>query len=702
MTWPTSNPIARELNDFHQETQSLYQQWWYEADIDVKMATGQQNYMQNIGNVTSINFRNSQQLQFNKILRMLNMISGYQIDNRLATVIQASDNDPDLGETADQRTTVLNWVKRADNTYTKISDCFAGSNMCGFNLQQAWMDFREDPENGTIRTTRLPFSSFIADPYWVNPDFSDCRRLHTRRYVTKQELISLVPDIKNNIPALGKGFSAKDGKFQYLPQNWYQYQMEQFAYDEYWKLDTRTKRRILDKNTGEVIDWKGTRDQFRLFKRHFPNIELINVQVPTAYMYILVNNQLIYEEKTPFGLDRLPFIPYTCYMNQEVQNYGWRYYGIPRNVRDSQIELNKRRNRQLDMLDAQVQSGMLVKEDALVNPEDAYKQGPGSVMFFKNTANLATDAVMIQPPSPGPGWQELIAGIEKEIMDIVGPEELFAQNLGNKEMSGLLLKMKMGAGLTGLRNIFDKLNQSQMALGELIDDLVINNFSEGHVARILGKEPSKLFFDKQFSRFNCVCEEGELTSTQRQFKLLQAIQLKQLMPDAISDDYILSLTSLQDKKTIIEQSQQKQQQAQQMQQMQFQSQMAQEELLTRSLEAKAQNDFAAAEERKARAVSDIALAKERSSQAVHDRASAALENAKALHEMQDMSDDRLIKLANFIIEVEARQKAAAGGEEGDSALVADAIGSSVKNDESDTKPAKVKQMGQSALAGAIS
>ena len=699
MTWPTSNPISREIDDFHKETQSLNQQWWFEADIDIKMATGQQDYY-NQG--TNVNYRNQKQLQFNKIFRIMNMISGYQIDNRLASVISASDNDPDLGETADQRTTALNWVMRADNTYTKISDCFAGSNMCGFNLQQAWMDFREDPENGTIRTTRLPFSSFICDPYWVNPDFSDCRRLHTRKYVTKQELLSLVPGIEKDLPSLGKGYSARDGKFQYLPQNWYQYQVEQFAYDEYWTMTTRKKRRILDKNTGEIIDWKGTRDQFRMFKRMYPNIELITVQVPTPHMHILVNNHVIYEEKSPFGLDRLPFVPYTCYKFDEVQNYSWRYFGIPRNIRDSQLELNKRRNRQLDMLDAQIQSGLLVKEDALVNPEDAYKQGPGSVMFFKNTANLASDAVIIQPPNVGPGWMELIASVEKEIMDIVGPEELFAQNMGAKEMTGILMKLKMGAGLTGLRNIFDKLNQSQMVLSELIDDLVINNFSQGHVARILGKEPSKLFFDKQFSRFNCTVEEGELTSSQRQFKLLQAIQLKQIMPDAISDDYILSLTSLQDKKTIIEQSKAKQQQAQQIQQMQFQSQMQQEELLTRSLEAKAQNDFAAAEERKARAVSDIALAKERSSQAVHDRAEAALSNAKALHELQDISDDRLIKLANFILEIEQKQKMLAGGEEGDAIQMASAVGSTVKQDESDSKPSKVKQMGQSALAGAVS
>src|SRR5271154_3662122 len=126
MTWPVSNPIARELDDFWKESQSLWQQWWYEADLDTKMATGQQDYWNTFYN---INYRNQKILMFNKILRICNMVDGYQRDNRLATIISAGDNDPDLGETADQRTTVIDWCMRQDQTYEKISDSFAGSNM---------------------------------------------------------------------------------------------------------------------------------------------------------------------------------------------------------------------------------------------------------------------------------------------------------------------------------------------------------------------------------------------------------------------------------------------------------------------------------------------------------------------------------------------------------------------------------------------
>src|SRR6185437_13953879 len=154
MTTPTSNPIARELNDFWQQTQSLAQQFWYEADLDTKFVVGMQDY-QNYFYGT--NYQNRKQLVYNKILRLINMVGGYQRDHRLQSLISSSDNDPDLGETADNRSTVLNWCMRQDNTYDKISDCFDGSNICGLNLMSIWMDFREDPENGCIRTDRFPF-----------------------------------------------------------------------------------------------------------------------------------------------------------------------------------------------------------------------------------------------------------------------------------------------------------------------------------------------------------------------------------------------------------------------------------------------------------------------------------------------------------------------------------------------------------------
>ena len=688
MSWPTSNPVAKELNDFWQQSDNLWRQWQQQADNDTKMMTGQQENSYN--QYGSINYRNNRSLQFNKILRIVNMIDGYQRDNRLGTAIIAADNDPDMGETADQRTAVLNWCKRQDQTYEKISDSFYGAITCGLNLLNVWMDYREDPENGTIRTERLPFANFLMDPYWTQADLSDCGRIWTRRYLTDRQLDSIFPGVTKEVPSLNQGYAAKDGKFPFLAQNWYQYQSPMFAYDEYWTKDYKTKRKLLDTNTGEVAPWNGTKEQFQYLLRINPNVKLIKAQVPTIKLHVLVNGHLMYEEQAPYGLDRFPFVPFLCYHFPEVQNYSYRYQGVVRNIVDSQIELNRRRNRMLDILDAQVQSGLMVKEDALVNPEDAFFQGPGKVLYFKNSSNLASDVVQISPPPVASGWMELIQTIEKEIMDIVGPEELFAQNLGAKEMSGVLMKLKMGAGLTGLRNVFDRLNQSQILLGQIFDDLIVNNFGEGKVQHILGKQPTEHFFEKEFSKFSCNVEEMELTSSQRQLQFLQALQMKQLgVP--ISNAYLLEKSTLAGKKEIIEDIMQQEQQQAQMAQAQAQQQMEQQEIVTRSIEAKAQNDFAAAQERRARSVSDLALAKERASEAVHDRAKAALDNARALKEIEELDENRLLKLADFILAMEERQALMHTGEENDSIDEAMALSVPVEQSKLKSELTKNKQ-----------
>lgn len=713
MSWPTSSPLARELDDFWKETQSLVTPWWQEADMDTKMATGQQgcydSFRGNSG-LGGIGGRNSGMLIFNKILRILNMLSGYQIDNRLATIFEAADSDPDMGESADQLTTIVNWCMDQDKTYGRISDTFGGSNTCGLNLLHIYMDHRADPENGKIVTERLPFSAFVMDPYWTKLDLSDCSRIWTRKYITKQQLRDIFPGVEKEIPALGGEYASRDGKFQFMPPNWQQYQMPLYAYDEYWKQDYRTVRKLLDTTTGELVEWYGNKEQFQMLRRINPNVKLIKARVPTVVMHKLVNNQELYTEKSPWGLHRLPFAPSVCYFYPEVQDYSARFQGITRNIRDAQVYVNRTRNNLFDMMQAQVQSGVMVKENALVNPEDAFLQGPGRAMFFKNTANLATDVVQIPPPVVAPGWMELIQTIEKEIVDIVGPEELFAQNLGAKEMSGVFLKLKMGAGLTGLRNIFDRLNDFQRNVGEIFSDLALNNFSVGHIAAILGKQPTQIITEAttpemqmraeaaQFLKYNCTVDEAELTSSQRQLQFVQAIQLQQATGIQLPPRYLLEKSTLSGKKELIEQIEQQQQQEQQAQQAQQQAELQQSLVLSRSLEAKAQSDYASAREHNTQAISNLGLNEERRAKAESDLSSVALNNAKAMKELAEMDENRLLKLAQHIFSIQQMQKQVQIMDEMEQGEKADSMNSLVDMSEQQTNPSNQQQEGSQQQA----
>ena len=654
--------LRQEMDERWKESQPLWQQWWYEADLDTKIATNQQDWWATFFN---INYRNQKILQFNKVLRILNMVGGYQRKNRLATQVTAIENGS--AKTADQLTKVMMWCMSQDDTYAKISNTFDGSNITGLNLMQVWMDFREDPENGKICSSRIPFNAFLMDNYWTKADLSDCDWIWTRRYLTRRQVLSLFPKLEDDLPAMNGGYGAKDGRFQFLAQNWYQYQQEMYAYDEYWVRDYRKVKRIVDRTTGFIEDWNGTKEEFEYRKYQNPNLELITTTKPTVKLNVLVNNNLVYEELQPYGLDRFPFVPFTCYFFEEVQNYAYRYQGVVRNLRDAQIELNKRRNRMMDILDAQIQSGMIVKEDALVDPETAYKQGPGEVIFAKQSANIATDIVAVPPPQIPASSFQLNEVLDRDIMTIAGAtEELFGESTNGKDMSGFLTQLRMGAGLVSWQGIFDRLNDAQRALGDIFLDLIQANFGVAKVQRIIQEDPTPEFFDKEYKKYNCVVTEAAMTSTQKQLEFLQALQLQQ-MGVPISMKYILEKSTLQGKADIMEDIKRQEQSQAQMQQLQQMQQVAHNEVVTRSIEAKTQNDFASATERETRAVSNMGLAKERSSQSIHDRAKAALDNARAVKELDELDDKRLLSMADFLLRVQQAQQANAGGEELDSA-----------------------------------
>ncbi len=670
----TSNrSLKAEMDQRYRQAQPLQQQWWYEANQDLKLTVGQQDYYNQL---FSANFRNQRTLQFNKLMRIINMIGGYQRKNRHTSTcipIENSDN-----HTADQLTALMMWSMNRDDTYEKISDTFDGSNITGLNLMNVWMDYREDPENGDIRTTRVPYSAFIMDPYWKEPDLSDCEWIWQRRYLSKSQIVALVPDAKND-PTLKRPPSnqTSDGRFLYLPENRQTYNSSFYAYDEYWTREYKTVEKFFDKRTGEVVDIpkKMDEDRLNLFMRVNPSIEIIKAQKPTCKLNILVNDNEIWEETEPYGIEEYPYIPFLCYHYPEVEDYSWRYVGVPRNLRDSQVELNKRRNKFFDLLDSQINSGIIAKEDALVDPEDAFLSGQGRVLFLKETASM-DDVREVTPPNIPQSWFELTKVLDEEIMSIAGAtEELFGET-DKSDTSGFMMQLRMGAGLTSLQNIFDRLRQSQRNLGTLFIKLMQANFSEGKVRRILNEDPSEQFGDTGFQKYDCEVAEGILTSTQRQMQFVQLLQLRGLEVP-IPTKFLLEASTLQKKDELIAAIEEIEQQEAQVRQAQQIQELEQQALVTRSIEAKAQNDFASARERDGRTISNIGLYSERESEKLKNESQAVLDQVRAIKELAAMDDDQLMKRVQFVVNLQQLQKDMSSGVDLEGIAAADVVGKDI-------------------------
>jgi len=519
------------------------------------------------------------------------------------------------------------------------------------------MDYRSDPISGNIRIDNCSYNSYLIDPFFRKKDLSDCNYIWKRNFLTKREIISLMPDQEEEILGLhgNDQGSSRDGKFIYLPESYSYSTNHLLTYDEYYYRDFREQKMLVDTQTGETMEWKSTDgDALKDFLRIYPTITVIEQTVPTVRQAIIVQGKVMYHGPNVLGLDTYPFVPVLAYYNPQMPYFPYRVQGVVRGLRDAQFLYNRRRIIELDILESQINSGFKYKENALVNPKDVFLSGQGRGLALKEEAQMS-DVEQILPPSIPPSMIQLSELLGQEISQISGVnEELLGSAMDDK--AGVLSMLRQGAGLTTLQILFDQLDFSQKLLGKICMELIQTSFTPGKVKKILGgEEPSPQFYNKAFGRYNAVVEEGLNTATQKQMNFAQLLQLREVgVP--IPDDLLLDAATIQNKTKLVEAVRNNAQQAQQMQQQQAEIAMEEQRAKIELARARATADEGLGIERVSRVQENHALAEERKAQAHKDEEIGLLNLVKALKEIDQIDInqiEKLIQLSHIMKQQEA-------------------------------------------------
>ena len=643
--------ILAKMEAFYSESITINQSFWGEADIDTKFEAGDQSLWNDI--YASLPISNNKKFNFNRIRRVVNMISGHQRRNRKSIIAIPIENADE--ETADQFTKVLMWATRQECVLETISEAFQGGLVTGMNLLQVWIDYRSDPVSGNIRVDNCSYNSFLMDPFFRKADLSDCNGIWKRSFLTRRECVSLLPDKAEEIsdlPGGGQG-SAKDGKFQFMPESFNYGSNNLLAYDEFYYRDYRTQKMLVDSETGETLEWTAPDEEsLEAFLRQYPQVTVIDQEIPTVKLAIVLEGRVFYNGPNPTG-DKYPFIPVLGYYNPQMSDFTSRIQGVVRGLRDAQYLYNRRRIIELDILESQINSGWVYKENALVNPKDVFLSGQGRGLALKEDAQMTDVQQRVAPQIP-PSMIQLSELLAREVMEISGVnEELLGSATDDK--AGILSMLRQGAGLTTLQVLFDNLDRSQKLLGKLMIDIIQSNFTPGKIKRIIEDEPSPQFYNKAFGKYDCSVEEGLNTITQKQMQFAQMLELREAGVQ-ISDQDLLEAATLQNKKKIIENAVKQQQEMAQQQQKEAQAALEQQAAQINLANARAKADTGLGLERVSRIEENKALAVERKAEAAKDREMAVLNFARALKEIEDVDISQLEKLLNISQLVKAREK----------------------------------------------
>lgn len=634
--------ILARMEAFYAESITINQSFWGEADTDTRFHAGDQTLWNDLyGNLPANRRR---QFSFNRIRRVVNMISGHQRRNRKSLIVSPRENGD--SETADQMTKVLMTTMRHEGMLETISEAFEGSLITGMNLLQVWVDYRSDVISGDIKLDKCSYNSFLIDPYFRKSDLSDCNSIWKRSFLTKREVISLLPDKADEIMGLigTDSGTGRDGKFQFMPES-YNYGLKNLlTYDEYYYRDYRTQRMLVDTESGEQIEWSSKDDdKLKLFMQAYPNTTIVEQEIPTVNLAIVVQGKVFYDGPNPLGIDQYPFIPVLTYYAPEMPYYPWRIQGVVRGLRDAQYLYNRRKAIELDILESQINSGWVYKENALVNPKDVFLNGQGRGLALKEEAQM-TDVQQIIAPAIPPSTIQLSEIMGKEINEISGVSEELLGFDNKDSLSGFHAALKLSASTTTLQSLFDQLDRAMQLVGERILEVMRVNYTPGKIAKFLGgQQPTKEFYSKAFGKYHVAVEEGLNTTTQKQMQFAQLMDLRNAgIP--IPDDALLEAATIQDKKKLLEILKKNQEQQSQMQQMQMEAQILQLKSQTELNKARAVADEGLGLERVSRVQENQALAVERRAEAEKDHAITLVNIIKALKELDHMDIEQLEKL----------------------------------------------------------
>jgi hypothetical protein len=659
----TNNEKVFQFNQFFYDAYRTWGVWYGQAYQDLLAFSGD-----NWTNLekTKLEKQNRMVLELNKIRRVINLYSGYERENRTATVcMPVEDSDT---QTADQFSNVMYYVYEKANADYVISEAFEHSLKTGLAIIGLYMDYSRDKVNGDIKMYWKPFNALMLDPFFTKRDLSDCDQASTRDLLSKEHIKSLLPWVDPAIiDQLPTGI--RDNKYQYLGI-YRQYNSTYIAknlctYDQYWKRVLKSQKYLVDLETGVTEEWEGTAEEERALKAQLreetarraeqglgPRLELINSHKRTVELNIIVSGQLMYSGPDPTGLDNYPFIPVLLYHEPLVSRFELKIQGLVRSIRDAQRQYNRRHSQIIDIMESIINTGWITKNGAVLDPAMLMQAGQGKQIVVNEGYDVNADVREISPPNIPPGYLSYQDIIDKNIMEIPGASDelLGLSSVGDSQVSGKLAEVRASNGLKGNRGIFDNLEQTKKYLGKLVIECIQKNYSPGKIQRIIGEEPTEEFFSGQFEEYDCAVVQAVKTATQKEAYYYQLLQLLALGAP-IPWDAIMKNAPLQGDTKLHEiMAQQQEQQAAMAQAEQEAAEMK------KALDMAAVNQSnALAEERRARVLADIGLAKERESEVTQNHAKAFLDNAKTVAQINDIPNKRMVEVLKIAADIRQRE-----------------------------------------------
>jgi hypothetical protein len=416
-----------------------------------------------------------------------------------------------------------------------INDCSNGEYMRSLAFEDCvkaglgWIEVgaRSIKWDEPIFVRRETWRNIWFDHLCREPDGRDMRYVFREKWVDLDVATGLFPERKDRIEAMAESVNSM---YPYLPDDvvitdyasefdmesdlsifyggpWDGARQRVKLIEGWYRMPERVKLlKMLDEDTpygaleGAIYRPEWPDHEYLVKGRYFTTYDVMKMVVRQA---IWVGKVLLQDGLSPYNHDRFPFVPFFCYRRQR----DGMPYGVIRDIRDPQDDLNKRRSRSLFLLTAK----QVIAEPGAVNnkveaseelhrPDGWVEVNPGKRFEVVDQTQLAMEHV------------ELARDDERFIQNIAaGTTE---ENLGHETnaISGKAIQARETQGLTTSAVVFDNYYFSFKLEGEIILALIEQFKDEEDEFRVTGDEAKDEFVE--INKWNPEKREIENSITQ--------------------------------------------------------------------------------------------------------------------------------------------------------------------------------------------
>ena len=624
---PNSVNVQHWIEGIYKKFKPFEQARWNQANIDTLFYAGCQTFVNKFFNFTPQTY---QSYYFNLIQQPVNMITGYQRQNRKAINFIAADGaDTD---TTDQYTRLAMNVCARNGIYDVFSKSCEQTAITGMSLMQPYLDFTgEDPAQGELKVKNWEYNSFIIDPFFRNPDLSDCNLVMCQEFIDKEEAVFRFPEKEQEVRTMTGG-RERFGQFYFLPEK-NAIDSDLLILTYVWYKSRRKKKKLYSKERHQFFDVGGDEQQIMQLAQEISDLKPVEVVVPTWKVAVVLNHQLMFHGFNPLRVDTCPFIVNYWNYNPELQMYDYRVRSLVRAMRDPQFLYNYKIINNNDIATATINAGWKRKAGAVQNEDNLKKVGQGWDVVINEGYELS-DVEKILPSAVPQSDLELANQMSELVYNVSGINLENWSGQTDKQISSLTALIKQAANLMVFQKYFDQWDYAFSRLGDLMLQIIMNNWNPYKVGMIIGEEPTAFFYSRIFAKYLVTASEADLTPTQKTYQAKQKLELNEAFGrEVLPPSMIIKDMNIQGKAEIMQFLQNQEEAMQENQQQQAMQAQLVEDARLKELYSKAISNISLARERDGRTESNIGLFEERLSEITRNRALATKDKVDAMEKL---------------------------------------------------------------------